>query len=303
MAWLTGSNSPIAYTVRLILKLVLVSTLVPAFILAVPIILVSFLSGLASPRLRIAVASINSLILWTIFDLILRLSFIVSVRGPGCTHSKEHLADAAPPRDQYPPRGSFLVVANHLGASDFLLVNHVNRFLFKDAKYVIKRALAWVPIFYQGCVLLDFLVLSRSFERDQSAIAEYVRSVVERRNSLWVVLFVEGHRINQERLAESNAFCISRDMQPFRHVLCPRTKGFEVMLEGFRDSHVTHVLDLTFFCTQQPPSLFETLFTGRVAEFKCDYRLVSLNEIQNGREFLIQAFRRKDEMIEGWKHS
>lgn len=149
---------------------------------------------------------------------------------------------------------------------------------------------------------MDFLVINRSFEKDKQNIERYFESLMKLHTPFWFVIYCEGHRITEERIIESQKFCSERGIKPYTNVLCPRYKGFDLIVKSIKDSHIKKLLDLTFYCTRGAgPSLCEIFFSGEVFEYKNDFRIIDIEDIQEPVAFLEQAFRRKDGIIGGWK--
>lgn len=266
---------------RVFTKILLLSTLLPITFISIIIIFISLITRIFSHRLSVKVATVNSLIIWTVFDLIFKISFNFKVPEI--------------------PKDNFIVISNHIGSADFMLINGLNKHHFKDSKYTIKQSLWKIPIFYQGCILLDFLILRRSFDKDKAVIKEFMEKLKGSAIPAWFVLFVEGHRFTEARKVDSDKFCRERGIEPFKNTLCPRVKGFELIFENLKDSYIKKVLDVTFYCNNNL-TFFNILFSGCVYDLKCDVRTVDLNDIKNPSVFLFDAFRRKDELIDKWKN-
>lgn len=190
---------------------------------------------------------------------------------------------------------NYLVIANHIGATDFLLINAINKYNFRHAKYAIKNGLKYFPIFFQGCQLCDFLIINRSFEKDKLNIEKYFRELA---SSFWFIIYCEGHRMTDKRREESRKFCMERGITPYNNVLCPRYKGFDLIVKT--NSRIKNLLDLTFYC-ENVPTLTDIFLSGKVFDYKCNYRIIPMDEIVDPVTFLTDAFRRKDDIIQDWK--
>lgn len=198
------------------------------------------------------------------------------------------------------PKDNYLVISNHISAFDFTLINRVNTHMFQHSKYAFKDSLRYIPIVYQAFLALNCLILNRNFQKDKSNIVEYVKMVRRHRLSIWFVLFCEGTRYCAARKQQSDVFCRERGMEPFKHVLAPRYKGFDVLKSEFEGSHVRKVLDLTFYCENGEFSVLGFLFGSKHYRFRCDARVVDMASITDSEKFVIDAFRRKDKLIERW---
>lgn len=262
-------------------KLVLVVLLLINLIVCIPILLLSYATSRFNRRLSVRIAIISSWSVWTIFDWIFRLS------------SEMEVPDIK--------KDNYLVISNHISVLDFVLINSVNKEMFPHSKYAFKQVLRYVPIFYQGFILLKFLVLARNFELDKELIEDYISDIKREQHPIWFVLFCEGTRFSEKKKQASTEFCNGKGIKPFRNVLAPRYKGFGIFHRRLRNSYIRKVLDLTFYCNKESFSLFNLFFTAEQYKFRCDARTFDLNEIKDPTMFIESVFRRKDELIESWK--
>lgn len=262
-------------------KLVLIVTLLVSLIVSIPVLALSYIARKFSKRLSVRIATISSLLLWTCLDCFFRLSSEMEV-----------------PEIE---KDNYLVISNHMSVVDFVLVNRINKKMFPHSKYAFKRTLRYFPIFYQGFILLRFLVLARNFELDKEMIEKYISDIKKEQYPIWLILFCEGTRFTENKKLASVQFCNEKGIRPFKNVLSPRYKGFGILHRHLRNSYIKKVLDLTFYCNKKSFSLFNLLFTAEQYEFKCDARVIDLNEIKDPAAFIDDAFRRKDHLIELWK--
>lgn len=277
-----STDNSVKKCMRVFLKIVFALLLACNMVLCIPILLCSFAARPFNRRASNAIATITSYTSWTIMDWIFRTSATMEVPDI--------------------PKGNYLVVSNHISALDFVLINRVNKHMFPHSKYAFKKSLRYVPIFYQGFLALNYLILERNFEKDRNNIVEYVHDLKKYRYPIWFVLFCEGCRFSKMKKELSDKFCRERGIAPFVNVLAPRYKGFSTIKEEFVGSYVDKVLDLTFYCNRKHFSIYNLLFTSQTYEFKCDARIISINEIEESEEFLLDSFRRKDRLIESWKN-
>lgn len=246
-----------------------------------PILALSYFAGFFSLRLQIQIAKIVCYTTWSILNIIFGLT---------CSIEEKSI-----------PKGNYVVISNHINAIDFVLINRLNKYNFSDAKYAFKRSLICIPIFYQTCVLLKFLVLYRNFETDRCFIEKHINDLKKYLIPVWFILFCEGTRFTRKKHQESVKFCKEKGITPFTNVLCPRHKGFSILIDNLRNSYIKKVLDLTFYCKDETFSLYNMLFTAKKYNFKMDYRLVDIDSIHDTKEFLEESFRRKDRIINDWK--
>lgn len=193
------------------------------------------------------------------------------------------------------------MISNHIGSTDFILINELNIHNFTDSKYSFKRSLRFFPVFYQCCILMYFLILDRNFDQDRENIIKYLQGFKDMSLNAWIILFPEGHRFTERLSLESRKFCVNKGIKPYNNVLCPRLKGFNLIQTELVGSYINNILDVTFYC-KNPPSIIDILFCRGNYIYECNYRIVDLNSITNSDDFLLEAFRRKDVLIENWKN-
>ncbi|OQS53774.1 Agpat5 [Ecytonucleospora hepatopenaei] len=190
-----------------------------------------------------------------------------------------------------------LFICNHLASTDFLVVNFLLQCRSEIIRYIFKDSLKYIPIFYQLCSLGGFLKLKRNFEEDKQHINEYGK----RNKGICLVLFPEGTRKNKNTLSKSVAFCKKTNIKPFKNVLMPRYKGFDVLINS---GHFQSLLDVTMFYSKDgkidQPTLLDFIFSTKIFDLKLEYDYIDCSEIQkNGcKEFIIDLFRKKDNLLD-----
>lgn len=264
------------------IKILLVVLLLFSFIPLIGFILCCFLIRPFSQYYANKIATIGAAMQWMIFHWIFLSSSSLEVPEI--------------------PKNNYLVISNHLSAFDFALINAVNTKMFPHSKYAFKDTLKFLPIVYQAFLVLNCLILKRNFEKDKERIIDYAKKMKNYNLPLWFVLFCEGTRFTQDKKKVSDEFCKEKGMDPFKYVLAPRYKGFDLLRKEFEESHVQKVLDLTFYCKQGEFSAVDFIFSSEHYEFRCDVRIIDITKIEDSEKFIVEAFRRKDELIEKWKN-
>lgn len=200
------------------------------------------------------------------------------------------------------PAENAVLIANHQSMSDiqvlFLLARRERR--LGDLKWFVKRSLRWVPGVGWGMVFLDCLFVRRDWTADRKRIENVFRRLIRARVPLWLVAFVEGTRIDPEKLAEARRFAAEHALAPPRHVLLPRARGFVASVQGL-SGHVTAVYDVTIGYVDGLPSLWQWA-KGQMREVHIDVRRHALADLPTAPEalaaWLQQRFVEKDERLE-----
>lgn len=172
------------------------------------------------------------------------------------------------------PRGeSAIVVANHVGWSDFYMIQALalRVDMLGRCRYFAKTQLKWVPFLGWGLWALGMPLVSRRWDRDQKELDRVFAGIVKRRWPTWLVSFSEATRYTPDKYKESTAWCAQNDRPQPQHLLYPRTKGFVTTVKHLRKApHVKAVYDLAIayqkgseFLT--PPTMWETLSVPRLS--------------------------------------
>lgn len=266
---------------RIFGKIIIVFLLILYLPILVATICLTAIIRLFNKRLSISIASTMPLILWSLFHVIFKLTFDISI--PVLLNR------------------NVIIISNHLFSGDFMFINALNTHRFKDAKYAIKSSLIYFPIFYQGCILCNFLSIKRYYESDKDRIVSYFKDMNNLQIPCWFVLFPEGHRFTRERMVESQVFAKNKGKPQLYNVLTPRVKGFSLVAKAVDPNYIDTVIDFTMHCCGPIPTFMKVMFSGEVYKYYCDARIVNLKEIEDAEVFLEEAFLRKDKLIQNWK--
>lgn len=223
--------------------------------------------------------------LWSAFHLMLKLTFEIT------------LIDLSSQRKQ-----NSIVIANHLGAIDFMLINIIsnNHQMFSHSKYMIKNSIMYIPIL--GFVkFLGFIMMHRNFEKDKNEISKNLKFFNDNKLPYWLIIYPEGTRFTEKKKKISDDFCQRRGYKLMNNVLFPRTKGFELVCKE-SVKNIESVLDVTcYFEGGEVPSLSNFLFKIPSGKFKIKVEEFKLDEITNYKKFLIDRFYQKDKLLNEWK--
>lgn len=204
--------------------------------------------------------------------------------------------------DPLPAGENAIVVANHQQMPDIVVIMALARRCGRlgDLKFFVKRALKWVPGIGWGMQFLDCVFVHRDWAADVDSIERTFRSLVRDRVPMWMVSFVEGTRITPAKLARSRTFAADRGLEPPRHVLLPRPRGFAATVRGLRD-HAEAVYDLTIAYSGPPPTLWQ-LVGGSVQDVRVHARRFPVSELpvddRAVRDWLLGRFRHKDDLLD-----
>ncbi|KAF7679692.1 putative 1-acyl-sn-glycerol-3-phosphate acyltransferase 4 [Astathelohania contejeani] len=195
-----------------------------------------------------------------------------------------------------------IVISNHIGAMDFLILNHIaSKYkMIAHMKYVLKESIRYIPIFGWNLGFLGFLFLKRAFLHDSERIIKWLRFMKYEQIPMWLVLYPEGSRYTFKKQEESIKYCKKIRETPLANLLWPRTKGFELCYQELR-GYISKIVDVTVYCPNTP-SLFFVFFGWSNIKIKAKVRCINIKDIKNTpKEYLIALFKEKDMQIKKWK--
>lgn len=203
--------------------------------------------------------------------------------------------------DEVPPQENAIVVANHQQMPDivalFILARPKKR--LGDMKWFVKDALKFVPGVGWGMIFLDCIFLKRNWDSDQAHIERTFSKFRREDIPLWLVSFPEGTRLTPAKLEKSRQYALRAGLQPPRHVLVPRTKGFAASVQGLR-GHATAIYDVTIAYPDGVPTLWQFV-CGQARVIHMDVRRVPVTHLppdsDGVSQWLVQAFDRKDTLL------
>lgn len=230
-----------------------------------------------------------------------------------------HRASITLSGDVLPENENAIVIANHYSYSDFYLVNALagRKRMLPYCRWFIKSSLKWqLPIFGWCMYLIGMIMVSRDWLRDSNSIRRAFEGLKQPPGvgkKVWLVSFLEGTRITQEKLLESQNFSKLNDQKVLKNLLVARTKSFLAAVKQLRQSQVTHVYDLTL--AYQGPRGFgqapDLLTINSLTQLSPKYRFHihvrrwNLNELPEDenelKNWIETVWEEKDEILEGLK--
>lgn len=203
--------------------------------------------------------------------------------------------------DEVPVAENALIVVNHQQMPDILALMLLARPRERlgDLKFFVKHALKWVPGAGWGMQFLGFPFLRRDWTSDRDLIRRTFETLVDERIPVWMVSFAEGTRSTPDKIRASAVWAEEHGIEPFRHVLVPRSKGFVATVEGLR-GHLSAVYDLTIGYEDGVPTLWQYI-VGSVKRIQLHAKRFPMADLPTAEEdlrlWLLERFRVKDELL------
>lgn len=204
--------------------------------------------------------------------------------------------------DPLPPQENAVVLANHQDMPDIpslaLLAQSLDR--VGDLKWFVKDPLKYVPGLGWGMLFLDNIFLKRNWNLDADTIAATFQRITSARAPFWLLMFSEGTRFTPARAQESARWARKEGLEPLRHVLFPRPKGFQATVLALRP-HAQAVYDVTLGYPDGVPTLWQYM-QGRCGPVHVHVRRFPMDAIPTDdagqASWLRERFRAKDDLLE-----
>ncbi|KAK3363102.1 acyltransferase [Lasiosphaeria hispida] len=175
--------------------------------------------------------------------------------------------------DALPAGESAIVVANHVGWSDFYMIQALAKRagMLGRCRWFAKVQLRMVPFLGWGLWAMGFPLVSRNWVKDKAELERVFKGITERRWPTWLISFSEATRFTPEKYLESQRWCDAQGRPQPQHLLYPRTKGFVTTVQHLRAApHIKAVYDLAIVyqrgtAFQSAPTMWETLSAPRLS--------------------------------------
>ncbi|KAK1758269.1 hypothetical protein QBC47DRAFT_135848 [Echria macrotheca] len=209
--------------------------------------------------------------------------------------------------DPLPEGESAIVVANHVGWSDFYMIQAlaIRAGMLGRCRWFAKIQLRMVPFLGWGLWAMGMPLVSRNWVKDKAELERVFRGITERRWPTWLISFSEATRFTPEKQVESRRWCADHNRPQPEHLLYPRTKGFVTTVQHLRGApHIKAVYDMTIAYQRdrqfhRAPTMWETLSTPGLSRARGEggggYRFHV-----HARRFPIEDLPQDDEGLAKW---
>jgi len=161
--------------------------------------------------------------------------------------------------DSLPLRESAFVSANHLSLTDWLIIFGLatRKGRAGCSRFFAKGSLRWVPGYGLALMLHGHLIMQRNWLKDERTIQQTFARIHRLQLPVWIVSFLEGTRMNANKLKHSQHYSREHNLPELKHVLVPRVKGFIATLSSLR-TVLDAVYDITIgYENGRVPTLWE----------------------------------------------
>ncbi len=223
-----------------------------------------------------------------------------------CVTASQRLngTDVVTTGDDLPMAENALIIANHQQMPDILALMTLARSKERlgDLKFFVKYALKWVPGLGWGMQFLGCPFLRRDWTTDRELIHCTFNTITEEGIPVWLVTFVEGTRSTPAKIQASARWAVDHGMDPLRHLLTPRSKGFVATVGALR-GHLDAIYDVTIGYEGGVPTLCQ-LILGCVDRIHIHVQRFAVEDLPSSgtdlRTWLFQRYRTKDDLLESF---
>ena len=206
--------------------------------------------------------------------------------------------------DEIPRDENVILMANHQEMADvpFLWDYAGTKGRVGDMKWIVKDALKYAPGLGVGMAFLEMVFVKRNWTEDREYVRRLFATFHEDRIPLWLMTFPEGTRFTPEKQDRNRKRAAQTGIEPFRHMLVPRTKGFVAAVIGLR-GYIDAVYDVTIGYEGGVPTLWQFVKgLPKVAHMHVRrFAMAGLPEAdEDVAAWLIARYREKDDLLDGF---
>lgn len=204
--------------------------------------------------------------------------------------------------DHVPAGERVLLMCNHRTEVDWMYIWSLalRKQRIGHVKYVLKSSVRNVPVFGWAFYALEFLLIKRNWQHDESVFASCLSTFKDSHDPLWLIIFPEGTDYTDEKCMKSQKFAEKHSLPKLSHVLLPRTKGFCACLAELHES-IDAVYDLTIGYKDRYPLFMDNAFGTDPKEVHIHVKRTPISDIplteSEASSWLIKEFSGKDELL------
>ena len=206
-------------------------------------------------------------------------------------------------------RTTSIAISNHALEVDWLLLwIAIDKWSFlASAKAMAKSAIKYFPVIGFNWFFNEFVFLARDFNVDSKIISGCIDVFMEYSKPVMVLLFCEGTRRTPEKYAASLAFGATKGIEPFKHHLIPRSRGFALVVQHNAElkkagkPHMKCIFNVQVAIRKESaPGNFYSLLQGKrilgdIYVEKIDFDDIPVDGVS---DWLLHLYRKKDNLAE-----
>lgn len=134
-----------------------------------------------------------------------------------------------------------IVVANHINRFDFLILFSIIKNNTDCNIYpILHKGLTKIP--FVNCIAPTSIIITRDLVTDTEIIKNFIKKID---NGILFIL-PEGTRMTENNFEESHKFCDKNNLKKYNHLLYPKMKGLNLIINELNDSDkLGNLIDIT----------------------------------------------------------
>lgn len=197
-----------------------------------------------------------------------------------------------------------LTVINHSYEIDFIILwLLIDKFKgLGSSRGFVKNEIKYIPIWGWFFGLAEHIFLQRSFEKDKQIIENKVRDYLTNIENNWLVLLAEGTRFSIEKHAVCEKFAKERNLEPLKHHLIPRSKGFAVTIPILKKHNCPMLYNVQLAFDKNAPNqaTLGSLLRGQKIVAHVYIDRIPMEKVEPTFECLFNLYKEKDAMMESF---
>jgi len=176
-------------------------------------------------------------------------------------------------------------------------------------KVIAKKMLKYVPTVGWSWAMNDYIFLERDWDKDKVTLTEGMNVLASHSRPFWLLLYPEGTRLSEQKLAQGQEFSKERGLPVLQHQLYPRTKGFARIIETLDTDRVKYVYDIALMMNTKEGAegKITNALMGKKMMADLYVRRIDTKDIPKDTEgaskFLVDLSVSKDLLIDSYKKS
>eukprot|EP00795_Rhopilema_esculentum_P017320 gene17320-8898_t len=175
---------------------------------------------------------------------------------------------------------SAMLMPNHRSDIDWLVgyIIAERKGILGTAKCFMKNDLKYIPTIGWTWWFLEFSFLRRNWQKDENTIKNSLKALNEYPIPYLIGIFAEGTRMTPAKLKASQEFAVSKGIQPLKHHLLPRPKGFAFTVHALKNS-VPAIYDIEVAFANPEKANLKTLINGGKIKTHLYLRRIEMKDV------------------------
>ena len=177
-----------------------------------------------------------------------------------------------------------LVISNHVSELDVCIL----LLLFPKYRFISDIKVKRMKFIYEIAKLLDTIFINRDI-RGQMTLLNEVRETDR------IILFPEGTLYYKPMIEQSDEYCKKNSILPFKHVICPKQRGFDIIRTKLKaNSYNVVILKYVYDDESFLSNSCEPLTVSRFLRYPPNKIEITIDE---SNQNIIECFRHIDQLL------